>query len=35
VQSPTTAIALAIAAIVALLGSWYAYPLWRRLNTRE
>ncbi len=31
VQSPTTAIALASAAIVALLGAWYGYPAWRRL----
>jgi Family of unknown function (DUF6328) len=30
-QSPTAAIALAIAAIVALLGCWYVYPTWRRL----
>lgn len=30
-QSPTVAIALAIAAIVALLGAWYGYPSWRRL----
>jgi Family of unknown function (DUF6328) len=29
-QSPTTAIVLAIAAIVALVGCWYVYPLWRR-----
>jgi hypothetical protein len=30
VQSPTTAVLLAAAAIGALLGLWYAYPLWRR-----
>jgi hypothetical protein len=30
-QSPTTAIALAVAAILALLGCWYVYPIWRRL----
>jgi uncharacterized membrane protein (DUF4010 family) len=29
-QSSTTAIALAIAAIVALMGCWYVYPTWRR-----
>jgi Family of unknown function (DUF6328) len=30
VQSSITAVVLAIAAIGALLGAWYAYPLWRR-----
>jgi hypothetical protein len=30
VQSSTTAVALAAAAIGALLGAWYAYPIWRR-----
>jgi hypothetical protein len=30
VQSPTVAIALAVAAIVALVGCWYVYPTWRR-----
>jgi Family of unknown function (DUF6328) len=29
-QSPTTAIALAVVAIVALVGCWYVYPTWRR-----
>ena len=29
-QSPTIAIALAITAIVALVGCWYVYPTWRR-----
>jgi hypothetical protein len=33
-QSSRAAIALAIAAIVALLGCWYGYPVWRRLNSR-
>ena len=32
-QSSVTAIALAVAAIVALLGSWYVYPTWRRLTS--
>jgi hypothetical protein len=27
---PTAAIVLALVAIVALLGLWYGYPLWRR-----
>jgi Family of unknown function (DUF6328) len=31
VQSPAAAIALAIAAIVALVGCWYVYPTWHRL----
>jgi uncharacterized protein DUF6328 len=31
VQSPTVAVALAVAAIVALVGCWYVYPTWRRL----
>jgi Family of unknown function (DUF6328) len=30
VQSPSNAVALAAAAIAALLGAWYAYPIWRR-----
>jgi hypothetical protein len=30
VQSPTIALALAVAAIVALVGCWYVYPIWRR-----
>src|SRR5262249_13681369 len=30
VQSPSTAVALAAAAIAALLGAWYAYPIWHR-----
>ncbi len=35
VQSATVAVALAIAAIVALLGAWYGYPAWRRLLCRS
>lgn len=30
VQSPTTAVVLAVIAIGALLSAWYGYPLWRR-----
>ena len=30
-SSATAAAVLAVAAIVALLGLWYAYPIWRRL----
>lgn len=33
-QSSATAIALAVAAIAALLGSWYIYPTWRRMIYR-
>jgi hypothetical protein len=33
-QSSATAIALAVAAIAALLGSWYIYPTWRRMVCR-
>ena len=31
-SSDTAALALAAAAIVVLLGFWYAYPLWRRMQ---
>ena len=34
VESRSTALALAAAAIVALLGTWYAYPIWRRTSTQ-
>jgi hypothetical protein len=31
-SSDTAALALAASAIVVLLGFWYAYPLWRRMQ---
>lgn len=34
-QSQAVAIALAIVAIVVLLGAWYGYPTWRRLSSAE
>jgi hypothetical protein len=34
VQSSTAAIALAVVAIVALLGAWYVYPTWRWLISK-
>jgi Family of unknown function (DUF6328) len=34
VQSPTTAVLLGVAAIGALLGTWYGYPIWRRVASR-
>lgn len=35
VQSATVATALALVAIVVLLGAWYGYPTWRRLGSAK